>query len=105
MDEIIEFSYDILDIRADDGPGQNGVTVRYTPVEAGLSVIEKFVPVPFHKFRDAVHGEEIISIKVANHSPQREWTRELTVDASGDTESIANEIAQARGLPRRPSGR
>lgn len=94
--EEFEFTWEVLEIFTEDQ--RRGVLVRYTPERNDCSIVEKFVPVPFHKARDKHHAREIMEKKISSYAPTREWAKECFEDESGDTETIGAELASELGV-------
>jgi len=105
MNDIDEIKYDweVLEIRSDDDPGQNGALVRYTPEWEECSILEQFVPVPFHKCKNKEHAREILEKKITARAPRATWQKELAKDESGDTKTIGDEIAAELGVSNEPA--
>lgn len=99
----IPFTWVVKEIHTDDRPG---ATVEFTPEDSDTySVIEMFVPVPFHKATDKDHALGMLERKINARSPQARWRKEAAVDNSGDTDAIADEVREHHGLEKKQTQR
>jgi hypothetical protein len=106
VEQEFEFTYEVLEIIADDDAGSNGAKVCYTPHDdepEQCSIVTKFVPIPFHKARDKEHAIELLEKKINSYAPRSDWMKEVLGDPSGDTKTIGAEIAESLGVTHEPS--
>lgn len=76
-----EFSWELVTVYnvTKQGHQRRGADVKYTPkgnIE-GCSEITQFVPIPWHKCRDAEHAREVMGQKIRSRAPRSKWEKEL----------------------------
>lgn len=91
-----EFDWEVIEIYnvTRVGHEKRGVLVRYTPCNeiADCSVIEKFVPVPWHKCTSAEHAIQVRNQKIVAYAPRNEWAREITPPPADKSNEILREL-------------
>lgn len=81
---MIEYNWEVLEIlngavepvEGEEGAAVDdriGAIVFYTPLDADLAAVEKFVPVPWQKAIDRAHAEEMLAGKIDAYAPVAEW--------------------------------
>ena len=92
--ENFEFDWEVLEIFTPDGEenDRRGAMVKYTPLLAGLSETEIFVPIPWHKASDITHAREIMERKIGSYAPAHIWNKELNPDPPDKSTEILAEL-------------
>ena len=98
--EEYEFDWEVIETYNVTRRGQErrGVMVRYTPCNEieGCTTIEKFVPVPWHKCRDAEHALQVRNQKILSYAPRSDWAREVTPPPPDNSTEILKELENGR---------
>lgn len=103
MAEDQDFSFDWEVLEVVNNPDSRGAIVRYTPTDPpDLSVVEKFVPIPWQKVRGVNRSErvenarEIAKRKINAYAPVSDWNAELVLEQEDHSEEISQELESAK---------
>ncbi len=95
----IDYDWEVLEIVNDE---ERGAIVRYTPISPeGLTVVEGFVAIPWHKFADAAQARDAMVKKLQARAPMKTWHKELNPDPPDNSEAIVAELESTE----KPKGR
>lgn len=90
--ERIEYTYTVTGI-SDDG---TTATVTYTPADDRLKPVNRAVPVPIGKARDADHARQILEQKVRQRAPLHEWGEALQLLEGRKGPSVESLVSSLR---------